>query len=673
MVRKMVLASALALLVAGAARADSAYGGTSFEQLVRSSFMMPNRDDNGESKAYRYWYCQATQVGVVTNFDAFGSYDGSRPDGAPSVNTNCFFISSGFKLHRTPTPNDALTGPDSFTPVEIGTGFYFDSMVCFQATDVPQTLVPGEKLLVWLHEVGENDNRLTVSAGYFASEYGSSTKMAQKDYEITGVTVKPNEWHRLTIKLISDITDCGAQAPGLIVYLDRTALKYNGDAGDAGTLIGSLNPTAKSHYGTGGARTLFPSFDRTRTTIASVAFEGTGALDDLYFPTSAPSFAKDTTPFTLKWSANISAIKWKCGDDAEDTRSGLSGQGSVTINLADPAELKITSVTYAYGYARGEWLDAVGDVVAGDSFAAAPFGSGTVVAAPAVFSVNGKSYATFDRVMDDVAGGSVSVKLANDFVWKGDSPAVWLRDAVNVTLDTNGKGIDSESADWPTVFVEDGSLLLRNSQSADSVVSGGIHDMMVYVSDGKLTVGDTGAGYVTFDGDVCCDSYTHGSEPPIVLTKGKFKDGYGKWEYDQPGSERRGSGQLQSNSLPAPAPSSIGFYLADFIAEGSIVIDVSNGYVTVAPAPEPEDDDCASGVSSDFNLSGKSCRVTLTNTDPKKWYRLFYKDSLTDAEWIPAGEWVRGGETGVVELDAPKGTGPSRFYTLSVSDEEPAP
>lgn len=681
MKRNRLLALAAVLSAACSVQADFTVSGTSFEALTVGESLRPDRDDLGTTASYRYWYSAATQVGVVTNADAFGSYAHARPAQAPAVNEKCFFVSAGLRLYRTIEPNDAQNGPSSFVPVDIGTGLCFDSMVSFQASDSDQVLEPGEKLLVWLKPDGDG-YALVVSAGYFPASGAASTEMAQKDYRVTNVSVRPDEWHRLTVKLISDVTDCGARAPGLFVYLDGTLLQYAASeaAGDAGTLIERLNPAAARHYDAA-THALFPSFDRTRATVTGVAYEGEGAVDDVFFQREAPSFASETTPFTLKWTDKVSSFSYSCGA-LSGRKTGLTGAGSMTLDLSEPASLVVSDVTYASGYARGLWRDAAGEAVSGDAFAAAPFESAVVAAEPVMLRADGKDYARFAFLMDDVAAGSVRAELVADVTWTdADSPAVWLRDEVDVTLDLKGHSLSSAAdAGFPTVYVEGGSLTLVNTGAAyaGSVDHGNaaLFDMLVYVQGGRLTVGGgTGDNGVTLHGGLCVDSYTEGAAAPVVVNKGRFEDGGARWEYGSPGATPAAA-SFSQRAAARPTPTEIGFYLADFVSTASVVIDVSDGYVTIVPADELPADGTETSpelvLPSDFASgdAGTTLAVTLRGTTSARRYRLYYKDALTDTDWTPAGEWIDGVDGEDVLLSVPKGTGASRFFMLSVSETE---
>lgn len=180
---------------------------------------------------------------------------------------------------------------DYTQPYEIGSGkVYIDTLVKFTITedDAP---VPGDgdKLCIWVKENGGTTN-LMVTAGYVDAQMNTTATNYITSYTFDGDL--NNTWYRLIVEVIPGIDQEGI-FQGFKISV--------GEAGSSLTLVTST----ESKYAcsdsplTETESEIFPSlFDinskgqETTTKISSVAFKGTGAIDNLQFTTNNPAPAQ---------------------------------------------------------------------------------------------------------------------------------------------------------------------------------------------------------------------------------------------------------------------------------------------------------------------------------------------------------------------------------------------
>ena len=176
---------------------------------------------------------------------------------------------------------------DYTQPYEIGSGkVYIDTLVKFTITedDAP---VPGDgdKLCIWVKENGGTTN-LMVTAGYVDAQMNTTPTNYITSYTFDGDL--NNTWYRLIVEVIPGIDQSGI-FQGFKISV--------GEAGSSLTLVTS----SESKYAcsdsplTETESEIFPSLfditsrgEATTTQISSVAFKGTGAIDNLQFTTENP-------------------------------------------------------------------------------------------------------------------------------------------------------------------------------------------------------------------------------------------------------------------------------------------------------------------------------------------------------------------------------------------------
>lgn len=217
------------------------------------------------------------------------------------------------------------------------TGTYLDTLVQFTVTeDEAPTLGEDDKLAIWL-QADEGTTNLLVKAAV-VSDQGDRTETT---FTVTGTTVNPGTWYRLTVKAIADITD-GELVPGFQIFLD-------------GNLVTADKPTltaeylalldTDSHYADLVACKYFASL-KTTTTLQGVGFQGTGAVDEIVWTEDNPIPAA-VVEFTLTYSGDSNVTQLGA---VTYTIDGGEAQTPTEGKIPDGASVSIAAPTFASGY-----------------------------------------------------------------------------------------------------------------------------------------------------------------------------------------------------------------------------------------------------------------------------------------------------------------------------------
>ena len=268
------------------------------------------------------------------------------------------------------------------------TGTYLDTLVQFTVTeDEAPTLGEDDKLAIWLQADNGTTNLMVKAA--VVNDQGGRTETT---FTVTGTTVDPGIWYRLTVKAIADITDTD-EIPGFQIFLD-------------GNLVTADKPTltteylaliaTDSHYADLVAGKYFASL-KTVTTLQGVGFQGTGAVDEIVwtdddlFPAASSEVA-----FTLSWTAGqVSAVSYTI-DGATTTIDDLTS-GTTTVDVA-PGTVVTVAATAAPWY---EVSAGTGDVTVADTMtqtittalAATPADAGATGLPASITTANAKAWA----------------------------------------------------------------------------------------------------------------------------------------------------------------------------------------------------------------------------------------------------------------------------------------
>ena len=295
--KKILTVTVAASMALCATAAEGFISGTSFEGLSEGSNLIKGANDAGEVNQDNvcYWSTEAWTgtenpadyegFFVVTNLSDDAVYAGDRPEewADLTTNTKALAIDTDKPLNRFINDPDG----DDITPESVSDkSVFFDSVVQFTATDASPSIAEGkDKLLVWLYSSPEDVSETTpglfgedtpmtslvVTAGYY-KEYGGTPYTTNYCVTAEGVSVNPDEWHRLTIKafmsngysLFNVFVD-GKQVSAAGEETDFISLK---DKTDGGNIVG-------------------------------VAFDGKGMVDDIAFTTKDP-FAVASYEVTVK-------------------------------------------------------------------------------------------------------------------------------------------------------------------------------------------------------------------------------------------------------------------------------------------------------------------------------------------------------------------------------------
>lgn len=462
--------------------------GTSFESLTIGAELDVERDDAGTTAGKKLWSSTAESVGVVTNAN-LESYTATcgKPAIATATDEKALMVEAESRLVRSIDVDDTETGdPISF---DIGAGIYFDTMVQFTATDTAPTPTTGDKLIVWLYGSGEEDGafgigtNLVVTAGYLKT--GDEPDPTNYCVTVTGVTVEPNSWHRLTIKAIEKVADTVTAPCGFVVFIDGKEATSAEAKWDADSSLGTPNAVAGVWAS---KNALFPSLvDSSSRKLSSVALEGTGMIDDISFTSIAPDFARDGNLFTLNWGAGLSALTLN-GETVADFTAGE--EGSTVILVTTPGTTYTLSATpdSANGWAIAG-VTAAGDVAYADNtFTVNGIGTGTIATKQACYTVNGAgAFETFaEALAEAIKSDRATISLTADVT---ECISVPDAEGKEIILDLAGHSIASvsESGQDPAITVDTGTLIIIDSVGGGTI-SSDCDDATIYV-DSEIILG----------------------------------------------------------------------------------------------------------------------------------------------------------------------------------------
>ena len=338
--KKSIVAMLSITALATVANADpfTAPTGTHFNTTTPGEPFYGFLDDGGSNTGPFYWfaatdvvyYCES-QFGTYTNTADIGSYTGDRPEIASTYtgpNDRCLSIDTeGGRLYRRMAGDtEPANGVETFQQYDVTSSIYFDSLVQFTVNeDEAPTIQTGDKLAVWL-KGGETTN-LVITAGSLDDAGG----LTETNYVISTsvASIEPGTWHRLTIEAFNPTANDSYGYVCFRVFIDGSVVSSEEGPGAFADFIaldsdGSEPTATASGYAT--ARTLFPSLakygnDGNSGSISCVAFEGTGAVDDLTFTPNDP------------FGGAAPAVPTVDGDEPADGDAFIAAATSGTVNI----------------------------------------------------------------------------------------------------------------------------------------------------------------------------------------------------------------------------------------------------------------------------------------------------------------------------------------------------
>ena len=653
--KKHIITLLSALGFVFAANAVGWSSGTSFEELsidatpkpdgTPGNVFDPSADDSGGSSGEKFWTwanAGATTIGdsYITNSVAWGSYSGAHPDDAPSPNEKCLVLDTeGERFYRNINSGDA---EPAYSPVEIGDGIYFDSVVQFTASSDTPSVESGDKLVVWLHGVDADEmasdpraragyTNLVVTAGYLSA----ANEASQSNYVVTVDTPTPinsDEWHRLTIKAISSIGNPAAEfdytVPGFVVYIDGIAVHCADSKGHDSSAYGNIDPSTPAYWKSRNA--LFPSMvtygPGETPTLQMVGFAGTGKIDDIYFTSNAPDITGEGSTITLVWGEGVTQVQYKI-DSAASWTTATTG---AAISMSDSGAHTITlNVTYdsANGWYADGMTDSTGADVTEFPYAFSGVESININAIQMPFSVGGTVYDNIADAIDAASLGDKKVTLVANVSSFADENVVEIPEDVELTLDLNGKSITANLPSIAAIYVNEGAKLTIIDSVGTGVVNNtaepgdGDYELALAVwNTGALVIGD-GAENTTDKGATfgAVLNDTDVSEATLSIVRGNFYR-YGATTIEQLFDNNN---YLADGSLP----SINGDY---FVVEprDPVVVDVTvtaeHATVTGVGATASEGDDLTITVTADegYHLTEVTINDVAQGTDGTYTYKV---------------------------------------------------
>ena len=211
---KFMLAAATAIGLASAYADPEAGASTTFETLAVGTQVVSGLTDAGLTTGDSYYYFGGQADENESKIEAAGDMTGiERPKGAAQLSPNqdkILNVSTGaeplLRTFESSSGGQLLPGRTFTSPV------FVDTLVQFTVTPYTDTVTPGssDKLMVYLRETTNNveatetTTNLVVIGGFYQGE----GVVNPREYVLnTGsIKVEPNEWHRLTVKAIADIS-----------------------------------------------------------------------------------------------------------------------------------------------------------------------------------------------------------------------------------------------------------------------------------------------------------------------------------------------------------------------------------------------------------------------------------------------------------------------------------
>lgn len=341
--KKLLIASMAAALTAGAWAAES----VSFVSTAESFESELNLSDG-------YWaVTEGMDTSTVTekeyvDGDTKYTYSSSTAlitDGPGNKYLN-LETESGYVLSRN------LAADSGAVTVDEDNSYVLDTLVKFTATDEAPTAGSSDKFILWLRSTDATDDGSTTydlmaTCGVLGDDAvgltGSATNVA------LNVTVTPDQWVRVSVKTIK--LGAGGESAygtlGFVVYVDGVLAAATEDSYKA--IIGSdevtdtnMSAQGRDYYA---KKAVFPcliqgdSESASTTAVASVGFEGTGAIDDLSITTMAegPTFAQWTAP-AVEYTVSFKAVgladgtTWTMNDVTVTAGNTLATQTAPTVD-----------------------------------------------------------------------------------------------------------------------------------------------------------------------------------------------------------------------------------------------------------------------------------------------------------------------------------------------------
>ena len=304
--KKLMIAAAIAGAV-GIAQAD--FSPSPFEGFENA--ILGTQIDISQGSPY-YWNASGNDTNenykvietVVTN------YAGTGETPLTDAGANYLALTGVELLERYVLPQENLeteTGY-AFTDGDL----YIDTLVKFTVTeDDAPALGEGDKLCIWVGVNGDTTN-LIITAGYVSD---TSPTIITTNY-VTDCVLGDNinDWHRLTVRAIPGIDEYGAIV-GFVVSVDGVQVASSeSKICDEFLELSAVKGEFASLYTAGKIfPSVIPAESAGGSTITTVGFKGSGAIDNLQFTNTDPNQSgedwKDPTdPAAMAAISNMTAV-----------------------------------------------------------------------------------------------------------------------------------------------------------------------------------------------------------------------------------------------------------------------------------------------------------------------------------------------------------------------------
>ena len=626
---------------------NGGWTGTSFEALTEGSVSVGDivgKDDTGnQDGANKFWYSAATEtdeLGAITNEVAGAGV--SRPDAfSTQGNTKSLQIDTTSPLFRTALPNSS-----GVQPVDIGDGIYLDTLVKFTAADeaFAENLTGGDKIAIeYVEHEAEGDDvgytNFVVRAGLIGEELGQTNYYAYVSGDPDFTNFDKDAWHRLTVRTIANVGDGNV---GFVIYLDgdmTKTLEYSKDV-DAG--FGELNALAQTFYNSE-KHALFPSAIAAGatggSTISSVAFSGSGFIDDVSFTATKPTFINEAILVTIAWDEHVTGMKINGTTLTPEQVAAKSWTG-------EPNEGSVVAIpTFDTGYVAGAPELPEGATYNSETKTFGNLTSGMTCTIKSMFpyyEVDGVSFDDLDAAIEAAAAGTAQAPAT--FKLLADCGEMIKFTAGYVILDLAGYDIQGTDQQGFSVVCQGAHMIITNSVPATGAVKRPVENedaagaMQVKGDDGTVAV------YVAkFDDIIKLAPDSVAKTAIFAIYSGTFID-------EDAGND----------------PDAFAYNV--YVQNGATVTSLGNNYFQVGTAaPQPGGYDSGDGEHT-FTIAADREAALKSNLPTGKTLadKVSETSDLTYAQAYALGLWSENSAT-VEELDATITVGADGKVTVSLA------
>ena len=385
---KFMLAAATAISLATAAQAGAdaqLAASTGFEEYTADEVVTTGtRENDATENTPSYFYYDGNTASdnesMVVGATAPAGMD-RRPYGTGYFTGTKVGLEKVLKVNTGTDPLLRTIAPVISEPAAqaLTADTYVDTLVKFTVTpatdDVDNTAE--DKLMVYLKEM-TNDvgvvtgTNLVVKAGYLGwSEEGPVFSV--KEYATSTVEVEPNQWYRLTVKVLKDVANSEYEykIQAFTVSINGTELafaaSFDTEVEDVASI---LNMEVYGESLESGMLISMKAGDTSETSeLKAVGFAGEGYVDDLVITTEDPDTPASTgVDFTLALDTGVSAVTWTIAEGGETITA------TKNYTRIKAGTYTITNVAYE------DWYAADGDYQTGSTITVADGQTVTVTA-----------------------------------------------------------------------------------------------------------------------------------------------------------------------------------------------------------------------------------------------------------------------------------------------------